>query len=231
MGKVSQAERDLFRKAVTEAFVRKFDRELTDCPFSADCSETHVRRMEAIMADGLKVIQRRKCKNWVVALLVAAALLLTACTVYVYRGEIRAYIERVYEERIRVTYYDPDNEIEYSIITEYYTLGYVPEGYVLESEQRFPTVNNCSWKNKQGNYIFFEQHILDGFNTSMDSENGQPSVIICEEFEVYCLIAEVSTYMWNDGMYAYKIRSSEKISDDELVQIISGLHISNESSN
>jgi hypothetical protein len=231
MGKVSQAERDLFRKAVTEAFVRKFDRELADCPFSADCSETHVRRMETIMADGLKVIQRRKCKNWVVALLVAAALLLTACTVYVYRGEIRAYIERIYEERIRVTYYDADEEPEADLITEFYTLGYVPEGYVLESEQHLPVMSQTEWVNEQGDYIFFEQHRLDGFNVSMDSENGRTSVIICGEFEVYCLIAEVSTYMWNDGMYAYKIRSSEKISNDELVQIISGLHISNESSN
>ena len=225
MEKVSQADRDLFRKAVTEAFVRKFERELEDCPFSADCSDQHVSRMEAIMTDGLKAIQSRKRKSWVVALLVAAALLLTACTVYAYRGEIRDFIEKIYEERIRVSFYDAEEEIEGGVITEFYTLGYVPEGYVLESEQRLPAISKIKWVNKQGCYIILEQHILDGSNYSMDTENGQTSVIICGEFEVYCLLSDISFYTWNDGTYAYKIYSPDEISNDELTRMISELKI------
>ena len=220
MDQVSREERDLFRQAVTEAFIRKFDRELEDCPFDGTCSVEHVSRMEAIMTDGLKAIQSRKRKSWVVALLVAAALLLTACTVYAYRGEIRDFIEKIYEERIRVTFYDPDKEIEYIIITEYYTLGYVPEGYVLESEHRFPSTNKSKWMNQQGDYIVFEQHLLDGSNYSMDSEYGQVSVIVCGEINVYCLISDITCYTWNDGMYGYKIYSSVKLSDDELTRMI-----------
>lgn len=225
MDQVSREERDLFRQAVTEAFIRKFDRELEDCPFSADCSEAHVSRMEAIMDAGIGAARRKKRKSWVVALLVAAALLLTACTVYAYCGEIREFIEKAYEERVRVTYYDAEQEPVGDVITEYYTLGYVPEGYVLESEHRFPSTNKSKWMNQQGDYIVFEQHLLDGSNYSMDSEYGQASVIVCGELEVYCLIAEVSNYMWNDGIYAYKIRSSDKISDDCLAEIIAKLEI------
>lgn len=225
MEKVNRTDRELFRRALTEAFIRKFDRELEDCPFSADCSDQHVSRMEAIMTDGLKAIQSRKRKSWVVALLVAAALLLTACTMYAYRGEIRDFIEKVYEERIRVTFYEPDKEIEYSIITKYYTLGYVPKGYVLESEQRYPAANRSKWINPQGDYLTFEQHVLDGSNYSMDSEYGQANVIICGEFEVYCLISDISHYTWNDGAYAYKIWSSEILSEDELARMISELQI------
>lgn len=225
MDQVSREERDLFRQAVTEAFIRKFDRELADCPFSADCSEAHVSRMEAIMTDGLKAIQSRKRKSWVVALLVAAALLLTACTVYAYRGEIREFIEKAYEERIRVTYYDAEHEPVGDVITEFYTLGYVPEGYVLESEQRLPAMSKIKWANKQGCYIILEQHILDGSNYSMDTENGQTSVIICGEFEVYCLLSDISFYTWNDGTYAYKIYSPDEISNDELTRMISELKI------
>lgn len=220
MDQVSREERDLFRRAVTEAFIRKFDRELADCPFSADCSEAHVSRMEAIMTDGLKAIQSRKRKSWVVALLVAAALLLTACTVYAYRGEIRKFIEKVYEERIRVTYYDAEQEPVGDVITEFYTLGYVPEGYVLENERRFPSTNKSKWMNKQGDYIVFEQHLLDGSNYSMDSEYGQVSVIVCGEINVYCMISDITCYTWNDGMYGYKIYSSVKLSDDELTRMI-----------
>lgn len=226
MEKVNRTDRELFRKALTEAFIRKFDRELEDCPFSADCSAEHVSKMEAIVADGIKAAQKKKRKTWIVALLVAAAVLMTACTVYAYRGEIRDFIEKVYEERIRVTYYDADEEPKADIITEFYTLGYVPEGYVLESEQRFPFSNISNWINEQGGFIILEQHTLEGFNASMDSEHGQTSVIICGKYEVYCLISDTSHYTWNDGAYAYQIRSSEKLSDDELTRIISGLQIS-----
>ena len=226
MEKVNRTDRELFRRALTEAFIRKFDRELEDCPFDGTCSDQHVRAMEAIVADGIKAEQIKKRKTWIVALLVAAAVLMTACTVYAYRGEIRDFIEKVYEERIRVTYYDADEEPKADIITEFYTLGYVPKGYVLESENCLPVMSKIKWVNEQGDYIILEQHLLDGSNYSMDTENGQTSVIICGEFEVYCLNAEVSNYMWNDGIYAYKIRSSEIISDDELAQIISGLQIS-----
>ena len=225
MDQVSREERDLFRQAVTEAFIRKFDRELADCPFSANCSEAHVSRMEAIMDAGIGAARRKKRKSWVVALLVAAALLLTACTVYAYRGEIRDFIEKVYEERIRVSFYDADQQLKIGNITEYYTLGYVPEGYVLESEQHWASMSKAKWKNEQGNYIVFEQHILDGANFSMDSENGQTNVIICGEFEVYCLTTNKSCYTWNNGTYAYRIYSSEIFSDDELAQIILAVQI------
>lgn len=225
MYQVSREERDLFRQAVTEAFIRKFDRELADCPFSADCSEAHVSRMEAIMDAGIGAARRKKRKSWVVALLVAAALLLTACTVYAYRGEIRDFIEKVYEERIRVSFYDADQQLKTGNITEYYTLGYVPEGYVLESEHKFPAVNRSKWVNNENDFINFEQHILDGSNYSMDSEYGQANVIICGEFEVYCSISDTSYYTWNDGAYAYKIWSSEILSEDELARMISELQI------
>ena len=221
MGNVNQADRDLFRLALTEAFVRKFDRELENCPFSAECSEEHVSKMETIIAGAVRVEQKKKRRKWIMALLVAAALLLTACTVYAYRGEIREFIEKVYEERIRVSYYDVDNEPEGGIITEFYTLGYVPEGYVLESEQRFASTASSMWVKENNEYLVFEQHVLDRFNSSMDSEYGQTSVIICGEVEVYCLISDIFYYMWNDGKYAYKICSSEQLPDNELARMIS----------
>ena len=225
MRNVNQADRDLFRLALTEAFVRNFDRELENCPFSAECSEEHVRKMEAIIAGAVRVEQSKKRRKWIVALLVAAALLFTACTVYAYRGEIREFIETVYEKHIRMTYYDVDQQLHTGNITEYYTLGYVPEGYMLESEYYGTCISRIRWINEQGQYIILEQHILDGSNFSIDSEYGQTSVVLCEGIEVYCLITDISCYTWNDGKYVYKISSSEQRSNDELTSLISGLKI------
>ena len=225
MGNVNQADRDLFQQALKEAFIRKFDRELENCPFSADCSEEHLSKMEAIVENSARAEDRKKRRKWIVALLVAAALLLTACAVYAYRGEIREFVEKVYEERIRVSYYDAEQEPEASTITQFYTLGYVPEGYVLESEQYWANMSSAIWINEQGQYIILEQHILDGSNFSMDSEYGQTTVIICGKVEVYCLITNISCYTWNDGTYVYQINSSENLSDNELARIVSELKI------
>lgn len=225
MGNVNQADRDLFRQALKEAFIRKFDRELENCPFSADCSEEHVSKMEAIVENSARAEDRKKRRKWIVALLVAAALLLTACTVYAYRGEIREFVEKVYEEHIKVTYYDADQHLQTGNITEFYTLGYVPEGYVLESEYYLAGTSKVKWVNEQDQYIVLEQHILDGSNFSMDSEYGQTSVVMCGEIEVYCLIAKRACYTWNNGTYVYRIYSSVKLSDDELAHMISELKI------
>ena len=225
MGNVNQADRDLFRLALTEAFVRKFDRELENCPFSAECSEEHVSNMEAIIAGAVRVEQSKKRRKWIVALLVAAALLLTACTVYAYRGEIREFIETVYEKHIRVTYYDADQQLHTGNITEYYTLGYVPEGYVLESEHYWTNLSKVKWINEQGDHIVLEQCILDGTNFTIDSEKGQVNIIICNDIKVYCQIADICCYTWNDGRYVYKIITSENLSNDTLTDLILGLKI------
>ena len=225
MGNVNQADRDLFGQALVEAFVRKFDRELENCPFSADCSEEHVSKMDAIIAGAVRVEQSKKRRKWIVALLVAAALLLTACTVYAYRGEIREFVEKVYEERIRVTYFDADQHLQTGNIAEFYTLGYVPEGYVLESELYLAGMNRTRWANEQGQYIILEQHILNGANFTIDSEQGQVDVVFCENIKVYCQIADISCYTWNDGRYVYKISTSKKMSNDELTYLVSGLKL------
>lgn len=225
MGNVNQADRDLFQQALKEAFIRKFDRELENCPFSADCSEEHLSKMEAIVENSARAEDRKKRRKWIVALLVAAALLLTACAVYAYRGEIREFVEKVYEERIRVSYYDAEQEPEASTITQFYTLGYVPEGYVLESEQYWANMSSAIWINEQGQYIILEQHILNGANFTIDSEQGQVDVVFCENIKVYCQIADISCYTWNDGRYVYKISTSKKMSNDELTYLVSGLKL------
>ena len=130
MGNVNQTDRELFRRALQEAFIRKFDRELEDCPFSTTCSEAHTRRMQEILAQSSRAERRRDRRKWVVALLVAAALLLTACTVYAYREEIRAYIERVFSTHITITYVEETDGEYVDKLDERYTLDYAGRIYV-----------------------------------------------------------------------------------------------------
>ena len=223
MGNVNQTDRELFRRALQEAFIRKFDRELENCPFSTTCSEAHTRCMQEILAQSSRTERRKDRRKWVVALLVAAALLLTACTVYAYREEIRAYIERVFSTHITITYVEETDGEVADTLAEMYTLGYVPEGYELVSQVRMPSVNQYRWKNEKGEDLVFEQYDLSGADYIVNSESGEISVIICGEYEVYSQVAGVTTYVWNDGRYAYKIKSSVAISDGTLNGMVNSL--------
>ena len=104
--RMNKTDKMLFRQALIEAFVRKYERELNECQETAVCSEAHTRRMNEIISQSAQRERRKDHRKWIVALLVAAALLLTACSVYAYQDEIRSFIEKVYEDYIKVTYDD-----------------------------------------------------------------------------------------------------------------------------
>ena len=215
----------LFRQALTEAFVRKYERELNECQETAVCSEAHTRRMNEIINQSAQRERRRDRRKWIVALLVAAALLLTACSVYAYQDEIRSFIEKVYEDYIKVTYDDESENQEMKIISEYYTLGYVPDGYTLTKEIRIPASMNLEWENAEGQYLAFEQRVLDGTNYGLDGEVGETNVIVCGEYSVYCRSGNVHTYIWNDGNYSFMITTPYALSDDMLIRLVESIEI------
>ena len=223
--RMNKTDKMLFRQALTEAFVRKYERELNECKETAVCSEAHTRRMNEIINQSAQRERRRDRRKWIVALLVAAALLLTACSVYAYQDEIRSFIEKVYEDYIKVTYDDESENQEMKIISEYYTLGYVPDGYTLTKEIRIPASMNLEWENAEGQYLAFEQRVLDGTNYGLDGEVGETNVIVCGEYSVYCRSGNVHTYIWNDGNYSFMITTPYALSDDRLIRLVESIEI------
>ena len=150
-------------------------------------------------------------------------LLLTACAAYVHRGEIRAFVEKVYDTYIHVAYHEGDEAEDNKKLEEFYTLGYVPEGYELVSQVCSKFMNRYEWTHCDGSYIVFEQHDLSGVDYMVNSEFGEINVVICGEYEVYGQVAGAATYVWNDGRYAYKIKSSVEIPDGTLNEMVNGL--------
>ena len=223
--RMNKTDKMLFRQALTEAFVRKYERELNECQETAVCSEAHTRRMNEIISQSAQRERRRDRRKWIVALLVAAALLLTACSVYAYQDEIRSFIEKVYEDYIKVTYDDESENQEMKIISEYYTLGYVPDGYTLTKEIRLQSSMKCIWKNAEDQYLIFEQRVIDGTDYGLDGEVGETNVIVCGEYSVYCRSGNVYTYIWNDGNYSFMITTPDALSDDMLIRLVESIEI------
>lgn len=225
--RMNKTDKMLFRQALTEAFVRKYERELNECQETAVCSEAHTRRMNEIINQSAQRERRKDRRKWIVALLVAAALLLTACSVYAYQNEIRSFIEKVYEDYIKVTY-NSGEEIPNSIkVFEHYSLTYVPEDYILTVELYLPTLSRCEWKNAEGQSIKFEQSAVEKANFMLDVEIGETTIISCDKYDVYCRSSDNYTYIWNDGAYSFKITSSVFLVEETLVHMIESIQIVN----
>lgn len=225
MRRVIESDRELFRKALIEVFAEKYDNALAKSDDDVVCSEAHMRAMEEIVAQAVRSGQKKNRRRWLITLLVAAALLLSACTVYAYRGEIRGYVEKIYDEYVHVTYRDSDEAGREGEIEEFYTLGYVPEGYKFDERVCTRFSNQCKWVLENEDYLYFEQYDLTVVNFLMNLEEGETNMHICGEYEVYCWIHSKAVYVWNDGQYAYKIKSSSPISKEELTRMVNSLTI------
>ena len=220
MKTVDLTDRELFRQALTEAFTRKFDEELAASPEEFLCSEQHLRRMKAIMERHavMERLQARK-RKLIVLLLAAVLLLLTACTVYSLRGKIRAFIETACDEHVRVTYQDVERIYDDDPFDEYYTLGYVPEGYIIKEDICTRSIRKVEWHNEDNNYIVFEQRILDSSHY-LHVEQYEPVVVLPDGTRIYHRHTTVSVFLWNDGIYAYKLETSEVFTIDQIIKII-----------
>ena len=217
-------ERALFCQALREGLARKFEAELAQCPETIQCSEEHLRKMNEIIEGHARAVRLARLKRRIAAAMVAAALLvLTACAAYVYRREIKKLFVKVYETSIEL-FYD-DEAMPDKMISEYYTLSYVPEGYELTEKVRLPSAGSETWNTADGEFIILQQFVWDGASYSIDSETGETSIITHGTIEIYYRGTQLHTYVWNNGTYSFMLSTSAMLTNDEIGLIIDGLTI------
>ena len=218
-------ERALFSQALREGLARKFEAELAQCPEPIQCSEEHLRKMNEIIEGHARAVRLARLKRRIVAAMVAAALLvLTACTVYAYRGEIKEMLVQIYEAYINLFYDESGSEGD-DEIAMHYILGYVPEGYELVEERQEASVGKQKWVHPNGDYIILQQFVWDGTVYSIDSEMGEMSITTFGSVEVYYRATQLHTYIWNDGTYSFMLSTSSLLTNDEIGLIINSLTI------
>ena len=210
---------ELFKQALNEAISNKFDKMAAECTEEITCSEGHKLAMRAIVYG--KTDPRRvwspKMKR-IVAILVAAALLLTSCGI-IFRNEIREIFEEFF---IKLTYSGDD--IKGIEIEEIYQLSYVPDGYYLE-DKRLLTVNvRYVFLNSVGDKIQFDQYTSSGTDFVVDNESGYTRIIDIQEYEIYYKYTNNNHhYIWNDGKYSMKLKSSEELPLAQITLILDGI--------
>ena len=214
----------LFKQAINEALSNKFQREIDTCDEEIVCSRRHMRIMRAIVyGNALNSNGRMSTRAKVAAILVAAALLLGGCAI-AYREAIRAFISEVKEFFVELTFSEGDDESRR--IEEVYELTYIPEGYSLENENIARIRIQYVFKNTQGHKIKFLQQSLDNSSFTVDSENGDNMLFEIDGCKVYSRTTNGTYYyLWNNGKYAFKLNSTEPLSNEVLVLIVNGIKI------
>lgn len=224
--RMNKTDEGMLRQAFVEAFVRKYEGILSECGETAVCSEAHTRRMQEIIIQGEQRARRKDRRKWIAALLVAAALLLSACSVYAYRDEIRRFIVQVYDECIKVSFNSGEKPPQAGTPFEHCSVSYVPDGYVLTEERCLQIVTMYEWTNAEGDYIKFEQGPVDKAHYSVDNQTGETTLVQCGEYTVYCRSGgDVNVYIWNDGKYAFIMTSAKALSEEDLTRIIESIVI------
>lgn len=210
---------ELFKQAINEGLSEKFDSVVDNCTEEIVCSEQHELAMRTIVygkADTKKTLSPRAKK--IIAILVAAALLLTSCGI-IFRNEIREVFEEFF---VKLTY--SGDGMGSDTIEEVYELTYLPEGYYLTDKQVRPLNIKWEYSNENNDMIKFEQRILNRSDFHVDSESGYSQIKEIEKFDVYYRKnSEQHFYVWNENKYSFCLISDLKISDDVLVEIINGI--------
>ena len=210
---------ELFKQAISEGLSEKFDSVANSYTDEIICSEKHKLAMRTIVygkAD-TKRTWSPKMKR-IIAILVAAALLLTSCGI-IFRNEIREIFEEFF---VKITY--DNGDVGFDEIEKVYELTYLPEGYYLDKEAISPLLVHYNFKNDNNDFIWFEQKIIDKCGFTVDSESGYSQMKEIEEYDVYYRCTqEYYNYIWNDDKYTFKLVSNQVLTNEEVESIINGL--------
>lgn len=213
---------ELFKQAVSEGLSQKLDSVVDSCTEEIVCSKRHELAMRTIVRG--KVDNKRTLSpkmRRIIAILVAAALILTSCGI-IFRNEIREMFEDICDFFVAITYTEKDSDGK--VIEDVYELGYLPDGYSPKEEVIAPLCTQFKYVNKNGDYIWFEQKIIDGTDFYLDSESGYTQISNIRDYEVYYRYTDQRhVYIWNDGKYSMFIRSNLELSTSEIVLMLEGL--------
>ena len=219
---MTQSEKKLFAQAVAEGLVEKYDEQIATIDENGVCSKRHTKMMKQILA-GQTPTHNRISKKTIGAILLAAALLLTGCTAYVFRNEIRDFFVTIYDSFIKVTF-DKDQRGDKESMGVVYHLSYVPDEYELVNEVSTSIDIIYEYRNSEGNTLTFEQYLLDGTNFILDSEQGDAELREIDGCRIYYrFTSQRYYYIWNDGQYALMLTSSTVLTDGDLINLLNGI--------
>ena len=213
-----EAEKRLFGQALADVISKKLEEELRECKETAACSRAHSRYVKYTVKYG-EAPKVRKISKRTLALIIAAALLLTGCAVLA-RDQIAGFFMTILETRNELE--SPMDVTEYPKTIEEKRIPQVlPEGYELVEEVFTGRTLDMTWKNETGELLVYSQMPHEAFHMGTDNEHSQFAEIeICGYTVLFITQNGVnSRYVWMDD-YVYYFFSSKGLTHQEIEIII-----------
>lgn len=194
-------------------------------------SPAYIKRMERLMK-----WQKRSCWKYVNTVgkriaMIAVVIALTfglSMSVSAVREPVVKFFVHIYERFVEFFYDDDVVTKAPSTIETVYTLGYVPEGYELESCNIADIVTRMAWMNDVGEKIVFSQGLLCDYSL-MDNENSDYGLLYVNDMSVaYIEKQDDSFYYWNTAEFRFLLRVTCDISREEIENMIESVTKYNE---
>ena len=216
--------RIFLKQAILDGMSQKYEEEMALNEENADCSKQHYVKMRRLLnLHGTNVINTKFNKRALIAILIAVALLLAGCAVYVYREVISDFIVEIYEDHIKIFHEEQKNAQQ---IEQIYEAHYIPEGYELKSEILNLGKVYYIWKNTEDDKIIFDQRALSGSDFFLNGEQASTLILEHNQIQIYCTRTDNSCYyVWSDGTYALSLKASIELDQSEIIQIIDNLKL------
>lgn len=171
-----------------------------------------------------KIPKCRKSFNTVgkyIAACVAAVMIIFggSMTVKAFREPVVEFFTNAYEKIVEIFFGDDDIANAPSEIETVYTLGYVPDGYEMESYSMNEVVSTTILSNGEKE-IVFSQYILNS-RTGLDNENTNYQYFYIDDIKVAVIEKnEKISLFWNTNEYAFSLIIDNELTKEEYVSMI-----------
>ena len=220
------SNRILFQQAIFDGISQKYGEELAVNEESALCSKKHLAKMRKILKPlRFNATNVNSPKRALIAALIAAAILLAGCTVYIFRESVWDSIVKVYKDHIEISL-NRDHMGNDKPLEDIYSIGYMPEGYEFKTDRSTPGTIYRVWKNADENSISFEQYSLFHTDVLLNNEDGSTTIFECGGWEIYCRQYDDSCYyIWIDRDYYLTIFIRGNVPREEVERIIESIEV------
>ena len=200
------------------------------CP--ADFSEGFHARMKPLLRQGAAWDARRKLRRRLIAALLA--LVLGAAAVAAFHPAVRAAVQKWFRETFShsVVYRYTESAPPDAVLPEY-TVGWLPEGYVLTDVYEDTVYRYLVYQNSEDQYIFIDfNYMFDGTISEMEWDSDLAYEF--SQIEIHGCPAHLyivpdqsceNDLLWFDDATGISFQISGFLSKDELIRIAENITI------
>ena len=226
---MSKTERTQFEQALLEANLEEFAdvpaEDSIDLPLSDEVELEGLELVEKARRGKVPRFGKTLRRALLIAALIAALATAAMAIPAVREGILRFFPQD--EGTHHEFHFDPEefasapNQIE-----TVYKPAYIPEGYVLASEESNVVSVGYIWEHEERiSYIdYFQCTLSVGLNVNVNAENNESRWIELNGYRVFCVLREsTTTYCWTDNEYFFFLTCMGDFNEEEVNRIFSSI--------